>query len=109
MVFMWVCMGNEEIIQHENLTPHHLVKAKPCTYICYLETAKIISNIYIAWKYFFIFVKKKLRHWSICCFSKKLMVAKPMAPHSSTLAWKIPWMEEPGRLQSMGSLRVGHD
>ena len=31
-----------------------------------------------------------------------------MAPHSSTLAWKIPWMEEPGRLQSMGLLRVGH-
>ena len=34
---------------------------------------------------------------------------KAMAPHSSTLAWKIPWKEEPGRLQSMGSLRVGHD
>ena len=32
-----------------------------------------------------------------------------MAPHSSTLAWKIPWMEEAGRLQSLGSLRVGHD
>ena len=32
-----------------------------------------------------------------------------MAPHPSTLAWKIPWMEESGRLQSMGSLRVGHD
>ena len=32
-----------------------------------------------------------------------------MAPHSSTLAWKIPWMEEPGRLQSMGSWRIGHD
>ena len=32
-----------------------------------------------------------------------------MAIHSSTLAWKIPWMEEPGRLQSMGSQRVGHD
>ena len=32
-----------------------------------------------------------------------------MAPHSSTLAWKIPWTEEPGRLKSMGSLRVGHD
>ena len=31
------------------------------------------------------------------------------APHSSTLAWKIPWTEEPGALQSMGSLRVGHD
>ena len=34
---------------------------------------------------------------------------KAMAPHSSTLAWKIPWMEEPGGLQSMESLRVGHD
>ena len=34
---------------------------------------------------------------------------KAMAPHSSTLAWKIPWMEEPGGLQSMGSIRVGHD
>ena len=34
---------------------------------------------------------------------------KAMAPHSSTLAWKIPWTEEPGRLQSTGSLRVGHD
>ena len=34
---------------------------------------------------------------------------KAMAPHSSTLAWKIPWMKEPGGLQSMGSLRVGHN
>ena len=34
---------------------------------------------------------------------------KAMAPHSSTLAWKIPWTEEPGRQQSMGLLRVGHD
>ena len=35
--------------------------------------------------------------------------AKAMAPHSSILAWKIPWTEEPGRLQTMGSRRVGHD
>ena len=34
---------------------------------------------------------------------------KAMAPDSSTLAWKIPWTEDPGRLQSMGSLRIGHD
>ena len=34
---------------------------------------------------------------------------KAMVPHSSTLAWKIPWMEEPGRLQSKGSHRVAHD
>ena len=37
------------------------------------------------------------------------IVEKAMVPHSSTLAWKIPWMEEPGGLQSMGLLRVGHD
>ena len=34
---------------------------------------------------------------------------KEIAIHSSTIAWKIPWTEEPGRLQSMGSQRVGHD
>ena len=34
---------------------------------------------------------------------------KEMATHSRTIAWKIPWTEEPGRLQSMGSQRVGHD
>ena len=34
---------------------------------------------------------------------------KAMAPHSSTLAWRIPWTTEPGGLQAMGSLRVGHD
>ena len=38
-----------------------------------------------------------------------LVKEKVMAPHSSTLAWKIPWTEEPGRLQSMGSLTVGHN
>ena len=37
------------------------------------------------------------------------LLEKETAPHSSTLAWKIPWTEEPGRLQSMGSQRVGHD
>jgi len=39
----------------------------------------------------------------------RLVMEKAMAPHSSTLAWKIPWTEEPGRLQSMGSQRVRHD
>ena len=40
---------------------------------------------------------------------QSLKSEKAMAPHSSTLAWNIPWTEEPGRLQSMRSLRVGHD
>ena len=38
-----------------------------------------------------------------------MYVEKAVAPPSSTLAWKIPWTEEPGRLQSMGLRRVGHD
>jgi len=42
-------------------------------------------------------------------FCTNLKLEKAMAPHSSTLAWKIPWTEEPGGLQSMGWLRVGHD
>ena len=40
---------------------------------------------------------------------EKKYLEKAMAPHCSTLAWKIPWTEEPGGLQSMGSQRVGHD
>ena len=39
----------------------------------------------------------------------KMVMEKEMATHSSTLAWKIPWMEEPGRLPPMGSRRVGQD
>ena len=46
----------------------------------------------------FILLSYPLLHWE-----------KAMAPHSSTLAWKIPWTEEPGGLHSMRSLRVGHD
>ena len=42
-------------------------------------------------------------------FHSFLSLSNAMASHSSTLAWKIPWMEEPGGLQSMGSLRVRHD
>ena len=41
--------------------------------------------------------------------SIRVFPEKATAPHSSIFAWEIPWMEEPGRLQSMGSLRVGHD
>ena len=55
----------------------------------------------------------KLLEWVAVSFCNRILLShkteKAMAPHSSTLAWKIPWMEEPGRLQSMGSLRVGYD
>ena len=53
----------------------------------------------------------KFRVWNCNYFYTNLAnsLKKAMAPHSSTLAWKIPWMEKAGRLQSMGSLRVRHD
>ena len=49
--------------------------------------------------------------WKLECFEslESGISEKALAPLFSTLAWKIPWMEEPGRLQSMGSLRAGHD
>ena len=46
---------------------------------------------------------------SINCLVLSFLSEKAMAPHSSTLVWKIPWREEPGRLQSSGSWRVEHD
>ena len=49
--------------------------------------------------------------WETCVQSlgQEDPLEKEMATHSSTLAWRIPWREEPGRLQSMGSQKVGHD
>ena len=50
------------------------------------------------------FLRNPRNCWVIWQYPEKVM-----ATHSSNLAWKIPWTEEPGRLQSMGSLRAGHD
>ena len=58
---------------------------------------------YLIWRIFF----GKMNPIYFDCPSSH--TEKAMAPHSSTLAWKIPWTEERGRLQSVGSLRVGHD
>ena len=52
---------------------------------------------------------QKEKHQSSILTNTYGISEKATAPHSSTLAWKIPWMEEPGGLQSMGSLRVRHD
>ena len=60
----------------------------------------------------FIFLGSKITADGDCSHEIKrhsLEAEKAMATHSSTLAWKIPWTEEPGRLQSMGLLRVRHD
>ena len=58
-----------------------------------------------------IFQLRKLSLTEVTKFAQDYMVhtEKAMPPHSNTLAWQIPWTEEPGGLQSMGSRRVGHD
>ena len=50
-----------------------------------------------------------MRETRVQSLGREVPLEKEMATHSSILAWKIPWMEEPGRLQSMGSQIVGHD
>ena len=56
---------------------------------------------------FMFFSFKELKNISLWLAGSSL--EKAMAPHSSPLAWRVPWTEEPGGLQSMGSLRVRHD
>ena len=50
-----------------------------------------------------------VRETQVQSLGQEDLLEKEMATHSSILAWKIPWTEEPGRLQSTGSHRVGHD
>ena len=70
------------------LPVHHQLREFTQTHVHWVSDAILVALICISW-------------WHI--------MEKAMALHSSTLAWKIPWMEEPGKLQSMGSLGVGHD
>ena len=69
--------------------------------ICLLLGRKVMTNLDSILKNRDITLPTKV------CLVKAMQ--KAMAPHSNTLAWKIPWTKEPGRLQTMGSRRVGHD
>ena len=51
----------------------------------------------------------EMQETGICSLGQEDLLVKGMATHSSILAWRIPWTEEPGRLQSMGLQRVRHD
>ena len=68
---------------------------------CKMTTINLVNTSITLYNYYFVWV-----WWE---YLRSIYSEKAMAPHSSTLAWKIPWMEEPGRVQSMGLLRVGHD
>ena len=79
-----------------------------CSYMCTCVCVCVCVCIVLSAK-----KKYKKQHSSDCWWLFRESVAglaeKAMAPHSNPLAWKIPWTEEPGRLQSMGSQRVRHD
>ena len=68
-----------------------------------------INHFYFQFSFFTSRKKKKSISADYSILTAIPFMEKAMAPHSSTLAWKIPWMEEPGRLQSLGSLRVRND
>ena len=67
------------------------------------------STFYQMLSFLFKWMNFILLEWKAFWLRLMFPAEKAMAPHSSTLTWKIPWAEEPGRLQSMGSLRVRHD
>ena len=69
-------------------------------FVCLLYLLTSFSKV---WTHLFVIIFLHIMSF-LLCYSEKAM-----APHSSTLAWKIPWKEEPGRLKSMESWRVGHD
>ena len=80
--------------------------------MCVCEKAvfvsKLVASFLTSLMYYPIF-KSRALHQLHLVGQRAHSSQKALAPDSSTLAWKIPWTEEPGGLQSMGSLRVGHD
>ena len=91
---------------------------KVCFQIATLEGTLFKNSLFllfILFCYLFqVYLEKTLKNGEWNPFlsvaeSRTMLAEKAMASHSSTLAWKVPWMEEPGGLQSMGSQRVGHD
>ena len=82
-----------------------MIYVKDCT--TYVSSKSFIDLIHF--ELIFVYSFRKFSSFIVLHVSIKFSPEKTMAPHSSTLAWKIPWMEEPGGLQSMGSLRVRHN
>ena len=83
----------------------------PTSNVLVIQVHHILTSIWCCCCFYFSHLDRYAvtSHVVLICISLLWGKEKAMAPHSSTLAWRIPWMEEPGRLQSMGSLRVGHD
>ena len=106
---MFSCMKQDKILtpitifNHNRRGPRHENKSRKKLYEARMSRNKRIHfPVYLHIK-----AKKNqpIKFWNELAFK----LEKAMAPHSSTLAWKIPWTEEPDGLQSMGSLRVGYN
>ena len=80
--------------------PHFLVEPVYCDIIILLRVSLVAQTV----KHL-----PAMRETRVQFLGREDPLEKEMAIHSSTIAWKIPWTEEPGRLQSMGSQRVEHD
>ena len=91
------CLGNVETghCKVQNIESFYSFKAVLCN-VTSLE-AQIVKRL------------PAMQETGVQSLGREAPLEKEMATHSSTLAWKIPWTEEPGRLQSMGSQRVGHN
>ena len=85
----------------------------PFLSLAYINLFSIKTSKYLAFNTYLMVVWMYFLSWINCFYSFIFLQLynseKAMAPHSSTLAWKTPWTQEPGRLQSMGSRRVRHD
>ena len=103
--------GHEELDTTEQLHFHFSLSCtgegngNPLQYSC-LETPRDRGA---CWAAIYEVAQSQTRLTQLSSSSSRTCSEKAMAPHSRTLAWRVPWTEEPGGLQSMGSLRVGHD
>ena len=78
---------------------------------CTILSSILLNSVLLVFCWGFLYIYIHQRYWPVILlfFCSVFISEKAMATHSGTLAQKIPWMEEPGRLQSKGSWRVGHD
>ena len=97
-------------VASDSLPPHGLQHTRlPCPSLTLRSLLKFLSIELVMPSSHLVLCHPLLFLSPIFLSYQGLFLEKAMSPHSSTLAWKIPWTEEPGRLQSMGSLRVRHD
>ena len=98
---LFLVMRTFKNYSHSNFQVYNMVLRMKCRH----RAVRCIPVTYLFYSQSFV----PLSHFIHFAHPQPSVSEKATAPHSSTLAWRLPWTEEPGGLQSMGSLRVGHD